>query len=138
MKTCRCGGTEFYKNAARPDGLDSQCKDCRRANNAKWKAKNTDRFTKRGSDWRSHLRRAYGITPEEYTAVLAGNGGYCAICRVVPATCLDHDHETGAIREALCDRCNRGLGYFVDSPALLREAAAYLTKHGAASISGGR
>lgn len=39
---------------------------------------------------------------------------------------LDHDHSSGKFRGWLCDTCNRGLGYFKDSPQLLRKAAIYL------------
>jgi hypothetical protein len=42
---------------------------------------------------------------------------------------LDHDHESGTIRAALCQRCNQGLGLFREDPALLKAAASYLRVH---------
>jgi hypothetical protein len=42
---------------------------------------------------------------------------------------VDHDHNTGKIRALLCDRCNRGIGYFNEDPALIRESADYLEWH---------
>lgn len=50
----------------------------------------------------------------------------CEICGGSGRMCIDHNHETNKIRGVLCNLCNRGLGYFQDSPLLLRKAAAYL------------
>jgi hypothetical protein len=40
--------------------------------------------------------------------------------------CVDHDHETGAYRGALCLNCNAGVGQFRDAPDLLEKAIIYL------------
>ncbi len=88
------------------------------------------------------LRRYYKISVEEYDAMLAAQGGVCAICRN-PETALnsatqkpralavDHDHKTGRVRGLLHLGCNQGLGLFNDDPALLRAAIAYLESHAA-------
>jgi hypothetical protein len=79
--------------------------------------------------------KAFGITPEEYAAMVVAQDGRCAICREeetatargrVRSLAVDHDHETGAVRGLLCSRCNTALGLFRDNPALLLEAIAYL------------
>jgi recombination endonuclease VII len=59
---------------------------------------------------------------------LANQGGQCALCGVVGAAAWhqDHDHETNRLRAVLCSKCNNGLGFFDDSPDLLREAATYV------------
>lgn len=79
------------------------------------------------------LRNKYGVTSAERDALLDQQGGVCAICgaglcpeRGVLA--VDHDHDTGEVRGILCQPCNRGLGDFRDSPALLLAAAEYLRK----------
>lgn len=57
-------------------------------------------------------------------------GNTCAICRVSFAESrkprLDHCHLTGAVRGALCDDCNLGLGLFRDDPVRLENAAKYV------------
>lgn len=76
-------------------------------------------------------KKNYGITPERFEALLASQGGKCAVCRTPEprgkATWhLDHDHETGAVRGVLCITCNIALGMLHDDPARCRAAADYL------------
>jgi hypothetical protein len=74
------------------------------------------------------LRSNYGLSIEGYNALLAQQGGACAICRKHPEQrlCVDHCHVTRKVRRLLCRRCNLGIGYFGDDPRLLRRAVAYL------------
>jgi hypothetical protein len=70
------------------------------------------------------------MTLDEYNAMLAEQGGVCAVCSRPPTSGIslhvDHDHATGRIRGLLCFRCNNALGDLEDDPALLRAAARYL------------
>jgi hypothetical protein len=88
---------------------------------------------------RYHLKRRYGMTLEDYDAMLKRQGGGCAVCHATPGgrvLHVDHDHSCcpmdadktcgQCIRGLLCDDCNRGLGSFQDNPDLLMAAAAYL------------
>ena len=61
--------------------------------------------------------------------MLEAQGGMCAICGTAPAAHVDHDHETGAVRQLLCFNCNGGLGQFNNDPAALRAAADYVERH---------
>lgn len=70
--------------------------------------------------------KIYGISKADAVDLLSRRE--CAICRG-PADSIDHNHATGRVRDRLCHLCNRGLGYFKDSSALLRDAAEYLEKH---------
>lgn len=81
------------------------------------------------------LRRKYGMTLEEYDAILAAQGGVCAICGGPPVGPggryhVDHDHVSGSVRGLLCGTCNTGLGQFKDSSELLSKAVAYLKRVG--------
>jgi hypothetical protein len=61
----------------------------------------------------------------------------CPICAdVTPDKVADHCHETGAVREWICRRCNVGLGMFRDNPAAMEAAAAYIRKHQANPTDG--
>lgn len=99
-----------------------------------WRDKHPDQVKLLQRVWA--LRNKYGITLEEYDALLAVQGGGCAICGSTepggPKTSkhfpVDHDHATGKIRGLLCNPCNKALGVFKDSPALLFKAIAYITK----------
>jgi len=81
-----------------------------------------------------HLMRKYGITVEQYDAMLEGQGGGCFICGRPPrpdiSLHVDHDHSTGQVRGILCFCCNNALADFQDDPALLGEAASDLSRHG--------
>ena len=73
-----------------------------------------------------------------YRAMLAAQGGLCAICgeapnpdgvRAASRLHVDHDHSTGVVRALLCTRCNQGIGYMRDRPDLLRLAAEYIERY---------
>jgi hypothetical protein len=98
----------------------------RRATNQKWRERNPDKEAT--AQRRSHLRRTYGLTPEQYAEMYDEQEGVCAICQLREATCIDHDHETGLVRALLCRRCNTGIGQFGDDPDLLVRAVGYLTR----------
>ena len=57
----------------------------------------------------------YGITPDEYAALKASQGGACYICGRARGTkknlAVDHDHDLGlgrhSVRALLCTTCNR-------------------------------
>jgi hypothetical protein len=60
------------------------------------------------------LKRRFGLTTEEYDALLAAQGGGCAICGRTPEENgrrlpVDHDHACCPDRSRTCGRCIRGL-----------------------------
>ena len=77
---------------------------------------------------RRQLLERYGISLEQYEAILARQGGACAICRE-PARgtlAVDHCHATGEVRGLLCFKCNVVLGLCEDDPGITLAAIAYL------------
>jgi len=82
----------------------------------------------------SDLRRTYGISVEEYDAVLDIQQGTCAICpetvsdvyRVgkIRRLAVDHCHITGKVRGLLCGKCNMSLERFENYAEEMREYLA--------------
>ena len=103
-----------------------------------WEAKSRDKkFSKTKN---TNLTQSYGISLSQYEWLLAKGNGVCWIC-LRPETLkrqkkapyseslyVDHDHTTGMIRGLLCNNCNSGVGYFDDSPEILKAAIVYLEK----------
>lgn len=77
------------------------------------------------------LLRNYGISGIEYSILLEKQKGVCFICgkRQKKSLAVDHCHKTGKIRGLLCDRCNRGLGFFKDSAENLLRASHYILEN---------
>lgn len=78
-------------------------------------------------------RHRYSLEPEHKATLLDRQNGCCAICgyrfeQKVGDMKVDHDHDTGAVRGLLCDKCNRGIGMLQDNPEFLCNAAEYLSK----------
>jgi len=83
---------------------------------------------------RSNLRRLHGIDIawEQYQEWLSRQDGHCKICGKSATGKdghTDHDRETRQLRDLLCGRCNRGIGWFQEDPELLRAAADYIERH---------
>ena len=79
--------------------------------------------------WNKRMRK-FGVSREDFAAMLASQEGRCAICLVTidDSAHVDHDHRTERVRGLLCGPCNRGIGHFRDDPETLRMAADYLLR----------
>lgn len=80
------------------------------------------------------LRRTYGINLDRYNKMFSDQNGCCAICSKHQSEFskrlhVDHDHDTGEIRDLLCHHCNTSLGGFGEDVELMKKAIDYLTKH---------
>jgi len=112
----------FYANPTPKDGLHNRCIRCAR----------DEKYI-----------RDYGITADDYEALLEQQGNVCKIChrpeRNGKQLSIDHDHTCcpgrkscgGCIRGLLCNRCNMGIGYLGEDLDRLQSAIDYLAaNHG--------
>ena len=91
------------------------CEDCRKARRS-------------ASTHARRVEQTYGLTAEQYEALLAHQDGVCAICNGARRYRLnvDHDHASGKVRGLLCRRCNKLLRDVRDDKTVLYAAADYL------------
>jgi len=120
---------EFFRANRAVDGLGGYCKPCW---TAYCKEHGSDPIQRAAHARAFNLRRTYGLTVEEYEAMLAAQGGVCAcgnVCATSKRLSVDHDHKTGRVRGLLCRRCNSVLGYVDDDIDLLVTLTEYLRSH---------
>jgi len=103
---------DFARSRNTRSGFGSRCKPCKSA-----------------ADSAAYFYRRYKLTQRAVAEIRAAQGDSCAICGDPEPQHLDHDHDTGGIRQLLCQRCNHGLGLFRDDPYLLHLAAFYVEGH---------
>jgi len=75
------------------------------------------------------LKKEYGITYRVFIGMLEIQDYRCATCRRLlteQEACVDHCHDTGAIRGILCNHCNRALGLVYDNRETLKRMMEYL------------
>lgn len=128
------------------DGLQLWCKECNRERNRETYRRSYDRdpeaWLARNRRWkeanpeqhayvmrRSKLKK-YDMTPEEYEALLAVQGGVCGKCKKPPwkrrNLSVDHDHRTDQVRGLLHTDCNTAIGLCGDDVEGVQEALDYL------------
>lgn len=111
--------SSFGPNRGKGDRLNSSCKKCC------------------AIAARERRLKSMGITAESYEALLASQGGGCAICHRPPrgrSLDIDHDHSCcprgtscgRCVRGLLCAPCNKGIGLLGDSSDRLSAALKYL------------
>jgi hypothetical protein len=132
--------TDYVRNAQSRDGLHPWCRPCRKASRQAFYATNREHALEQ-QRWKT-VKHRYGVTQEQFDALLAAQGGRCAICGRGQTDsrgarlCIDHDHRCcpgpsscgECIRGLLCTPCNLAIGYMQDEPARLERAVDYLRK----------
>lgn len=100
-----------------------------------WYQKNRDHALKTARI--RQLKNLYGMTIQEFQAMLKKQKGMCPICQTkitLKNPPVDHCHKTGKARGILCNSCNWGLGHFKDDLTVMASAIKYLRKHGQTTV----
>jgi len=76
---------------------------------------------------RRWFKRKYGLSFEDLESLRKTQNNACAICLSrTHKLKVDHNHHTGQVRALLCQRCNTGIGMFLENSRLMRKAASYV------------
>ena len=113
LQLCPCCKThktfEEFNKGSRPNGLSSYCKEC---------------------CYLKHVCKTYNISQAAYCLLVERANGLCEMCGKEPnRLVVDHDHDTGAVRGLICDRCNLFLGLLDTNPNIFNRAESYLARY---------
>lgn len=129
-----CPLDAFAKNARRKDNLCTWCKKCRAEYAKAYRANHKEKIRNKQRDIK--YRELYGISLEDYNAILEKQNNKCACCGTASPSkspdkwtnfCVDHCHLTGEVRGLLCNSCNIGIGKLGDNLDGVLKAVSYLS-----------
>lgn len=97
-----------------------------------WHANKNNLSFKEKRRWYS-IKTKFGITKEQYQAILDAQNNCCAICQrhkdeFKKPLYVDHDHSTGVVRGLLCCNCNTFLGAIKDTVEFIDKAKEYVSR----------
>jgi hypothetical protein len=116
----------------------------RKSLKAEWDKKNPEKKKQHAKEFKTkrpdyfvnkHLEGSYGITVDDYNAILTVQNHKCAGCGIEATKAprnklyVDHCHKTNKIRGLLCQHCNTALGMVKDNPDTLLNLMSYLNEH---------
>ena len=107
--------------------IKGECKRCQLEYQREYRSRPGNRVRHLQQSMKHAMRRRYGITLEKRSAIFRDSDGLCAICYEVPARNIDHDHLTGQVRGAVCQRCNQLMCAF-DNPDLFEALTEYMLR----------
>lgn len=135
----RCGrcrktkaASKFVNDATRADGKFPWCYDCQRTGLAVGRFQDSEaelnghvcplcdtpirghknrRFcSAKCKDRVSALSKRFGLTVQQYRALVDATNGVCPLCNCHPKYwAVDHDHRTGLVTGVVCTPCNIGI-----------------------------
>lgn len=124
---------EFYLNPS----TSMLCKPCEKIRKSEYRKRPEVRQREYIYEMKRFYKKKYGITFEDYDAMIKKQKGLCAICRK-PSTKIDcrlkkiqrlhvdHCHKTKKVRGLLCNKCNQGIGFFDDNILIFESCIRYL------------
>jgi len=148
----------FHKDNRSDDKLTAWCGDCNnlqsrtyrqvnkekhRAASKRWYEANKEHDAKRTKAYRKaspdklrawHVRTKYGLTPEQYNAMLIAQNDSCAACNTPRSEmereiCVDHNKKTNVVRGLLCHGCNTAFGLLKEDERTIMRLLEYARKH---------
>lgn len=140
--------SEFSKQKGAKDGYINQCKPCKRIKNREYNKNNkyknslkNKKYDKNNKDKIRNrvLEKKYNITLDQYKQMLVSQNGVCAICgkpetkthhisNKIKDLAVDHNHQTGEVRQLLCCECNLAVGNLKESIEYSIKLTQYLVK----------
>lgn len=124
----------FHKDKNSKDGLTARCGLCRSKKQVelqnRQKAEDLDLYRRRRKS--NNYKSKYKVSLQEVEEKLNSQNHKCPICEIdltKASYVVDHNHTTGQVRDILCESCNKGLGFFYESPKTLQKAIDYLKVH---------
>jgi len=133
---------DFHNDKNSPDGKVNYCKTCNKNRFKKYGKKNKKIISQKKKayyqdpkvqerQWKTHIKRTYGITYKKYNQMLKDQNYCCAICgkdqdEFKRKFSVDHNHSTREVRGLLCDHCNKAIGHAFDDISILQNAISYL------------
>ena len=138
-KQCRYEGNKVYR-LANAEKVSSYRKnyyvehqEVEKTKMKDYREKKTTSTDARKQQRERRLKKDFGLSLEHYDELLQQQNNVCAICGNPNQTkgplAVDHNHNTGKIRELLCIRCNMGLGAVNEDISILTAMIEYLKKH---------
>lgn len=93
--------------------------------NKKYKQSDKGKIT----ELKSHLKRRYGLTIEEFNLMLINQNNNCKLCNepLVKNSVIDHCHDTLNVRGVIHQKCNMLIGLVNDDIIMLQKAINYLS-----------
>ena|SRR3990167_5492998 len=131
-------GTGLSQHSLSPGGLFMYCKVCKSESCCVWKKKSEclDHYKLGYKKYNQQhgkvakLKYNYNLSLQELNDMNKNQNNLCFICKKPNGNemnlVVDHNHETGNVRQLLCRKCNIGLGMFNDNIGILHNAIQYL------------